>query len=126
MTPRMRGLTYACGVRVAESATRSRLRERGFSPGERVVVITVNAGLTPADDLPVLHPQAPVHHHVQAAVRGDPGGLVAEHPELQPERARPDRDSLPGDLRRELRAAEHVDNVRRLGQRVQRRIRAQA
>src|SRR5882672_12627667 len=102
MTPRIRGLT--CGVSVAERATRPGYGTVGFG-WVSVAVITVNVRSTPADDLPVLDREAPVHDHVQSTGGGDPGGRLADHAELQPQRSRSGGDRLGGDLRHELGAA---------------------
>jgi hypothetical protein len=51
----------------------------------------------------------------EAGLGGDGAGLVAADAELEPESAGPDRDRVPGHLRGVLGAAEHVDQVDRLG-----------
>src|SRR4029079_4107995 len=65
-----------------------------------------------AADVPrVLDLEAPVHHHGDATLLGDPGALGVDHAELAPQRVRADRHGVAGDLGERVRGAEHVDDV---------------
>src|SRR5579872_1900995 len=76
-----------------------------------------------AADVPgVLHLDAAVHDHGQPGVRRDPRALDVDHPELAPQRLRPDRNRLGRDTGQRLRRAEHVHHIHRFRHIRQRRI----
>jgi hypothetical protein len=59
----------------------------------------------------MLDRRAAVHHDRQTGVMRDPRCLPVDHPELHPERLRPDLDRLASMGHDELRPAEDVDDV---------------
>src|SRR6202050_5030995 len=59
----------------------------------------------------VLHLEAAVHDHRQAALLGDPGALLVDHTELAPERAGVDRHGVSRDPWQRVRRAEDVHDV---------------
>jgi hypothetical protein len=65
----------------------------------------------PPDQPLVLDDEAAVHHHHQARRSGDPRRLLADHPQLEPQRSRADLRRGAGDLGRRLGTPEHVDQV---------------
>src|SRR5271167_911888 len=69
----------------------------------------------PAHVARVLDLEAAIHDDGNAAILGDPRRLLVDHPELAPERAGTDRDSLASDRGQRIRRAEDVDDVDRHG-----------